>query len=82
MLQLVQNDNIIESTTLIQRDWYRKLFQPGEYDIRILYDANNNGVWDPGHFFGLHVQPEVVLYLDSKLQVRSNWDNEKVITLR
>ncbi len=82
VLQLVQNDNIIESYPLTQRDWYRKLFPPGEYDIRILYDANNNGVWDPGHFFGLHVQPEVVLFLDSKLQLRSNWDNEKVITLR
>ena len=82
VLQLVQNDNIIESSPITQKGWFRKLFPPGEYDIRILYDANKNGVWDPGHFFGLHVQPEVVLNIDSKLQVRGNWDNEKVITLR
>ncbi len=81
VLQLVLGDKIIESVPLLQKEWYRKLFNPGEYDLRILYDKNKNGIWDPGHFFGLHRQPEIVITLDTKLSVRANWDNEKDITL-
>ncbi len=25
-----------------------KLFVQEEYDLRILFDANKNGIWDPG----------------------------------
>jgi hypothetical protein len=31
------------------KEWYQKLFAPGEYQMRILYDNNKNGVWDPGN---------------------------------
>ena len=81
VLQLVQGDKIVESIVLTEKDWYRKLFNPGDYDLRILYDKNKNGIWDPGHFFGSHRQPEIVITLDTKLSVRANWDNEKEITL-
>ena len=81
VLQLVQGDKIVESIVLTDKEWYRKLFNPGDYDLRILYDKNKNGIWDPGHFFGSHRQPEIVITLDTKLSVRANWDNEKEITL-
>ena len=82
VLQLVQNDKITESIPLTQKEWYRKLMNPGEYDLRILFDKNKNGVWDPGKFFGTHTQPEIVIILNTKLSVRPNWDNEKDITLQ
>lgn len=82
VLQIVQNEQVIEASSLTQREWYRKLYQPGDYDLRILYDRNQNGVWDPGRFFGVHIQPEIVVPLDTKLQVRANWDNEKDLTLK
>lgn len=81
VVQIVQNENIVVSGAIIQREWYRKLFEPGDYEIRILYDTNKNGKWDPGKFFGTHVQPEIVISLDTKLTIRGNWDNEKDITL-
>jgi hypothetical protein len=81
VLQLVQSDKVVDSSAITQRDWYRKLFEPGEYELRILYDTNKNGKWDPGKFFGSHVQPERVISLATKLAVRGNWDNEKEITL-
>ena len=81
VLQLIQADKIVESVPLNQPDWYRKLFNPGDYEMRILYDQNGNGLWDPGHFFGMHRQPEIVIILNTKLSVRANWDNEKEITL-
>ena len=81
VLQIVQNEVIVESVPLKQKDFYRKLFNPGDYDLRILYDKNNNGLWDPGKFFGYHQQPEIVVPINTKLSIRSNWDNEKDITL-
>ncbi len=81
VLQIVQNELIVESVHLKQKDFYRKLFTPGDYDIRILYDKNNNGIWDPGKFFGIHQQPEIVVPINTKLSIRGNWDNEKDITL-
>lgn len=81
VLQIVQSDKIIESIPLTGREWNQKLFEPGEYDLRILYDTNKNGVWDHGKFFGEHRQPEIVITLNTKLAIRGNWDNEKDITL-
>jgi hypothetical protein len=81
VLQIVQNDKIIESTPLAGTEWSRKLFNPGEYDLRILFDDNKNGVWDQGRFFGVKRQPEIVITLNTKLSIRANWDNEKDITL-
>jgi len=52
------------------------LFLPGEYSIRILEDRNKNGKWDPGKFFGKHIQPELVKPIERKIVVKANWDNE------
>jgi len=81
VLQIVQNDKIIESSPLTGTEWQRKLYNPGDYDLRILYDDNKNGKWDPGKFFGVHKQPEIVITINTKFSVRANWDNEKEITL-
>jgi hypothetical protein len=60
---------------LTSETFTRELFPPGEYNLRILYDSNKNGVWDPGQFFGKHIQPELVKPVPRKLNVRPNWDN-------
>lgn len=57
------------------------LFKPGDYELRILYDANGNGKWDPGEFFGKHRQPERVVTILKKFTVKANWDNDRDITL-
>jgi hypothetical protein len=80
VLQLVQNDMVVEASPLTGAEWSRKLFNPGEYDLRILYDENKNGIWDSGRFFGQKRQPEIVIIINTKLSVRANWDNEKDIS--
>jgi hypothetical protein len=57
-----------------------KLFDPGEYEINILYDLNHNGVWDPGDFYK-HLQPEIVVPVKKKLTVRADWENEVDVVL-
>lgn len=79
ILQLVQENTIIESFPLTRPEVYRKLYRPGNYDMRILYDANGNGVWDPGSY-RFKRQPEIVISISRPLSVRANWDNESTIT--
>lgn len=80
VLQLVSNDVIIESIPLTTNIFQRKIFAPGEYEMRILYDANKNGIWDTGNY-KLKRQPERVITLPKKLNIRGNWDNESDVTL-
>jgi hypothetical protein len=77
VVQIVQSDKIVESIPVTGPEWNRKLFPPGDYELRVLYDSNKNGVWDTGRFFGEKRQPETVISLNTKLTVRPNWDNEK-----
>ncbi len=80
VLQFVQNESIKESFPLTTKEWRYKLFPPGEYEIRILYDDNNNGKWDPGSYSKKR-QPEKVVALPKKFSVKENWDNESDINL-
>jgi uncharacterized protein (DUF2141 family) len=81
VLQVVQNDVVVTSSPLTQREWFRKLFKPGTYQLRLLFDTDKNGKWDTGEFFGVHRQPELVRDLNIQIEVRANWDNEKDISL-
>ena len=82
VLQLFQNDALKYSFPFGNRREIRKLlFKPGDYELRILYDKNGNGKWDPGSFFGKRRQPELVVPLLKKFTVKANWDNDRDITL-
>jgi len=82
VLQFVVGDAVKYSVPLRNNNAYKtQLFTPGDYELRVLYDTNGNGVWDPGEFFGKHRQPEQVITVLKKFTVKPNWDNDKDITL-
>ena len=81
VLQVSQNGTVVKTFPLTTTELYQSLFNPGEYDLSILYDENKNGHWDPGKFFEGKKQPELVKPLNKKINVRSNWDNEFEISL-
>lgn len=76
VLQFVQNGQVVFSVSIKSGVFNQKLFLPGEYNLRILYDINGNGKWDPGHFFKEHKQPEIVVPIERSITVKPAWDNE------
>ena len=81
VLQFSQNGQVLKTFPLNSTELYQPLFNPGEYELSILYDENKNGHWDPGKFFEGKKQPELVKPLNKKITVRTNWDNEFEIKL-
>lgn len=55
-------------------------FPGGKYTLRIVYDENNNGEWDPGDVY-LKKQPERVWYLGKTFMIRANWEQEEIIKI-
>ena len=81
VLLFVSGETILKSVVLLTAEFSETLFLPGEYELRILYDNNKNGIWDPGQFFGKHKQPELVKPIERKIVVKPAWQNEFEITL-
>ncbi len=85
VLEFIQNEKIVESTPITSYQWYQKFIHPGDYELRVLFDANRNGKWDPGSY-EKRIQPEVVQSVKtrsgtSKITIRGNWDNEENVSL-
>lgn len=80
VLQFVTNNEVVNSYPLTSAQWSVKLFNPGDYEVRILDDLNRNGVWDPGNYH-LKLQPEKVYAIPQKINIRADWDNERDIIL-
>lgn len=81
VIQFSQSGKVVKTFSLTSTELYQSLFNPGDYDLSILFDENKNGKWDPGKFFGGKKQPELVRPLNKKITIRPNWDNEYEIKL-
>ena len=82
VLLFITNDAIVQSFVFgNSTEFSQTLFLPGEYELRILFDDNKNGKWDPGEFFGKHKQPEIVKLIERKITVKPAWPNEFELAL-
>ena len=81
VLIFITGETVFKSIPLTSAEFSQSLFFPGEYELRILYDDNKNGIWDPGQFFIKHKQPELVKPIDRKIIVKPAWQNEFEIAL-
>ena len=81
VLLVLQSNRVVKAIPFQQDVIYQPMVNPGEYDLRILYDRNGNNRWDPGEFFGKHVQPEIVKPIDRKVSVKANFENDIEINL-
>jgi hypothetical protein len=81
VLQFVQNGQVVFSGPIKTGTFINNLFNPGDYDLRILYDRNNNGTWDAGQFFGVKRQPELVKPIERRISIKAAMDNEFDLSL-
>lgn len=80
LLLFLQNDLIVQTVPATAAELNFKLFRPAEYELRIVYDANQNGKWDTGDYWK-KLQPEKTIAIPKKVNIRSNWDNEILVEL-
>ena len=83
ILLLTQEDKIKFSFPITKNVLNIAQLPPGDFQLKILEDENNNGKWDTGKFgYGnQNKQPEKVWMLPNKLNIRADWDNELNITI-
>jgi len=81
VLLIMQGETIYKSYVLTGNIVSETMFLPGEYELRLLYDDNKNGHWDPGEFFGKHKQPEIVKPIERKITVKAGFANEFDVAL-
>ena len=77
IVQLLSNENVVKEIILTedQRVSYEYM-KPGNYRLKVIYDLNNNGIWDSGDYI-YKIQPESVSFFPGEITVRANWDIEE-----
>lgn len=81
VLQFIENDVLKTSYPIpATAIWKKQQVLPGDYSIRILYDRNENGTWDPGDY-KRKLQPERCVNISLKISVKADWENEINIEL-
>jgi hypothetical protein len=78
VLQFVKSNEVVKAYPLATANWSVPLFEPGDYELRVLFDENNNGFWTPGSY-EKKLQPEKVYVIPKTLNVKANWENERDI---
>ncbi|UPK70545.1 Ig-like domain-containing protein [Chitinophaga filiformis] len=80
--QLISNKEIKYSGKIERNTWVQKRITPGEYEVWILLDDNNNGKWDRGVYYGTpKKQPERVVSFPKKENIKANWGVKIPLTL-
>ena len=78
VLQVLKDGKIQNSFAIVSKEIKQDFFKPGEYELRVLIDENNNGIWDVGNYKQKR-QPEKVIPVKTKLLVKAKWDNEMAL---
>jgi hypothetical protein len=80
VLLLKKDDKIFYQQRLLQKSYSVPLIQPGDYEISILFDRNENGKWDTGNYWK-KLQPEKITLRKEVFNIRANWENELTVNL-
>jgi len=73
--QLLRSDVIHKAASLVYKNYLT-----GKYNVKIIYDDNNNGKWDSGNV-KLKTQPENIWVDDTPITLRANWEQVTPITV-
>lgn len=70
---LTPDDKLVWTAYSKGGDLFFPDLEPGKYGLRIIYDRNGNGRWDPGDYDTM-LQPEAVYYAPKVFELMKNWD--------
>jgi hypothetical protein len=70
----MQKDKIIERRIISKSGQINYQFlEPGEYQIRCIFDENKNKKWDVGNYLK-KFQAEEILIFNKAIKVRASWE--------
>ena len=75
ILQLLKDGKVVSQKTF-EGDSFKHNYNqlsPGQYQLKLIYDENNNSKWDTGIYLK-HLQPETVVFYDGEISIRQGWD--------
>ena len=79
VVQLLKETFVIEREIKNQKSFILKNLTPGKYKIRVLIDANNDGIWSPGNMYE-QIEPEPVYIYPEFLIIRADWQTNLNLT--
>ena len=79
IIQLLNDNYEVVRETKDEENFTFNFVEPGEYMIRVLFDTNMNGEWDPGNIKQSILPEPVVFYNEQETQnriisVKANWE--------
>lgn len=77
IIELLSEGNKIISSIKNQNNLTFSNISPGNYQLRLIVDRNNNGEWDAGNKI-LGTEPEQIIYYKEKILVKANWEIEDI----
>ncbi len=82
IVQIVKEDlTVVAQQIALENTTYTfDYLDPDDYLVRVIYDTNSNGRYDPGNFLK-NKQPEKVVYLPAVKQLLANWDLRETVIL-
>ena len=78
MAELFNNKGVMRKISLNNATLISWL-KPGDYNLRVFIDRNNNGYWDPGSPTEKTMSETIKIYPD-KITIRPNWEIDLIIT--
>ena len=81
IIQLFKGKKLIEENNFkgdIKTSY--KYLAPGNYELKLIIDSNNDKKWNTGNYLE-NLQPEKVIYYEKEIKIRANWDNDIVWTV-
>lgn len=70
---LTDNGDIAYSRYTTESKLEFKMLKPGKYDLRLLVDENENGIWDSADFIN-QIFAEPLFIFDKKIEIRPLWE--------
>lgn len=75
IMQLIDSKGMIARELPVQENMILSELLPGEYELRLILDENNDGIWTTGKL-AAKLQPERMIYYKEKIVAKSKWEKE------